>query len=352
MTGIRILGAGPAGLTAAICLARRGHRVTVFEKHRHVGGRFHGDFQGLENWSREEDVLSTLSRLGIRPDFALRPIHGGSFYNPDLRRLEVRSGDPLFYLVRRGPHPGSLDRSMQRQAEEAGVEIRFRERRNPETADIVATGPRTARVVASGIQFETDSGDRAGGILNDELAPKGYAYLLISGGMATLATVLYDRFPEAKACLARAIETFQGLSEFQIRNPREFGGYGDFGVPASAVRSGRRYAGEAAGFQDFLFGFGIRYAILSGALAAQSLDTGEDYDTLWNRKVGAQLRGSWRNRLLYERLGRIGCNLLIRGTSLHPRGFMRRLYGGWPLADLAHLAVTRLRPLSRLPDRM
>ena len=36
---IIIVGAGPGGLTAAMLLAARGFKVTVFEKEAHVGGR-------------------------------------------------------------------------------------------------------------------------------------------------------------------------------------------------------------------------------------------------------------------------------------------------------------------------
>ena len=345
MTSVRILGSGPAGLMAALWLARRGHRVTVFEKGRDVGGRFHGDFQGLENWSQEEDVIETLERLGVRADFLCRPVHGGGFHNPDLRRLDVSSDAPLFYLVRRGGVPDSLDTSLKRQAVEAGAEVRFGERRRPEEADIIATGPRSARVVASGILFETDMEDRACGILNDDLAPKGYAYLLVSAGLGTLASVLYERFSEAKTCLERSVAAFQSLYGFEVRRPRTFGGYGGFGVPDSAVEGGRRYAGEAAGFQDFLFGFGIRHALVSGALAAESLASGADYDALWRREIGPALRASWRNRMLFERLGRTGYNLLIRGTSRRPRRFLRRLYTGWPAEKAVHSLVARLRPL-------
>lgn len=58
MKRIVIAGAGPSGLTAAINLAKAGFSVNVYEKEKDVGKRFHGDFQGIENWTTEDGVPS------------------------------------------------------------------------------------------------------------------------------------------------------------------------------------------------------------------------------------------------------------------------------------------------------
>ena len=48
----------------------------------------------------------------------------------------------------------------------------------------------------------------------------------------------------------------------------------NFALAPEPRRDGRPAAGEAGAFQDYLFGLGMRYAISSGALAAEALLTG------------------------------------------------------------------------------
>ena len=146
-----IVGAGPAGLACAIVLARGGRRVVVREWKDRVGHRFHDDFQGLENWSRDADVLDELAGADIAADFEHHGFDRGTVFDPAGRRYEVHGRRPLFFLVRRGPGEGTLDHALLDQAEAVGVEIRFNDRvRHFEDAGVQAAGPREVGMIAVG----------------------------------------------------------------------------------------------------------------------------------------------------------------------------------------------------------
>ncbi|BFU93337.1 MAG: hypothetical protein NTNFB02_00590 [Nitrospira sp.] len=105
----------------------------------------------------------------------------------------MSSVEPIAYLVQRGSTKETLDTSLKRQAVESGVHLRFGSCLTETDADIVASGPRRARTLAVGINFETDIGECVALLLDDKLAPKGYAYALVADGRGTLATVLFLR---------------------------------------------------------------------------------------------------------------------------------------------------------------
>ena len=70
---VSISGAGPAGLAAAMTLARAGVPSVVREFRHDVGARFHGDFQGIENWTTPGDVFEELADLGLESRVELAP---------------------------------------------------------------------------------------------------------------------------------------------------------------------------------------------------------------------------------------------------------------------------------------
>lgn len=61
-----IVGAGPAGLTAAAELARAGSRVTVIEKRLAVGGGIWGGGMGMNDVVVQEEALPVLEQAGVR----------------------------------------------------------------------------------------------------------------------------------------------------------------------------------------------------------------------------------------------------------------------------------------------
>ncbi|MFZ5862323.1 MAG: NAD(P)/FAD-dependent oxidoreductase [Nitrospirota bacterium] len=327
---IEIVGAGPAGLVAAITLRRAGYAVTVYEERRDVGLRFHGDFQGIENWSLDEDALDQLRRMGLTVNFRCAPFYRGTIFGPDRQRTELRSDRPLFYLVRRGVVNDSLDQGLKAQALALGVEIVFdRRMEKMEERAIIATGPKGADAIVKGVTFETDLPDQALAIMDDRLAPGGYAYLLVHQGLATMATVLFREYNREKEYFERTQAAFRALVRLDVRNPREFGGYGNFFLRSTEQHNRRLYAGESAGFQDILWGFGMRYAMPSGYLAAQSVLHGADYDRLWREDLLPRLRAALVNRLLVDRLGHIAYRYLLwrARRAEDVRGFAKRLYG-------------------------
>jgi len=333
---IKIAGAGPAGLTAAIILAKNGYEVKVYEQHSRVGSRFNDDYQGLENWSREEDVLEELKDSEIETTWWCKPFDGGVLFDPKFRPIDIFSDRPLFYMIRRGPyHPESLDLNLLNQAKSAGVDIVFNTRKNPEDVDVVAGGPRgRPSAIAAGITFNTQYKDFACAILNEKLAPSGYAYFLVSEGQATLATVLFKDFNNVHQCLKDsrlAIIDLMGIND--IENVKQWGGYGSFSVPKSGEKNGVLYIGEAAGFQDFLFGFGIRNAMISGKLAAISIINGKKFDDLWNSRLLPHLQASLVNRYVYDKLGGVAKKAFwyFSGNSAQPDRFMHWLYGYSPI---------------------
>ncbi len=310
---IQVVGAGPAGLATAITLARAGKEVIVHEAQSEVGHRFQGDFQGLENWSSQEDALSTLEALGFEINFTAQPFTHGIAYDAWDAQYRVNCDKPLFYLIERGAGPNTLDTGLLKQAQSLGVDIRFNERIDQiGKVGILAAGPKVPDAIAVGYHFETEMPDGFWVICDDNLAPKGYAYLLVMAGRGTVKTCMFTGFKQEKIYLERTLAAFQRLVGLEMKNPQPHGGAGNFRIPKSGYSGHHPVVGEQAGFQDTLWGFGIRLAMTSGVLAAQSLLANTSYDDLWQRDLKPQMQTAVINRALYDLLGNRGYRWFLR----------------------------------------
>lgn len=296
-----IIGAGPAGLSAAIVLAQAGKKVQVHERYDVVGKRFQGDLQGLENWSTEENVMDQLQSYGLPTDFHASPFRSVTVTDGESSFLS-HSIEPLFYLVKRGPFPDSLDTALCRKAIAAGVQIQYRSKHPDSAADIIATGPIREAVVAvdKGLTFATDLPNMAVGIFHDDLAYQGYSYLLVAEGYGCLCTVVFNDFHQLNDCFNRTVEMAKHQYSLNLDEAHPVGGVGSFTLNHPTHLGNALLVGEAAGFQDLLWGFGIRTAMTSGYLAAHSLLTNDDYASLVSKHLQPALQASMVNRYLWE----------------------------------------------------
>ncbi|MFC1476556.1 NAD(P)/FAD-dependent oxidoreductase [Fibrobacterota bacterium] len=306
---IKILGAGISGLAAAINLVKSGYKVEIFEKRSEVGKRFHGDFQGLSNLTDRMDALKELVSCNIAVNFPYAPLYTITLTNGK-KKHDIIFKKPLHYLVRRGPFPGTFDYCLKEQALDCGITIHFGETLPPEESDIIATGPIPGKIpaAAKGIVFSSSSKNVAVAVCNDDLAYKGYSYLLVVNGHGCMASVVFDDLKRVEKCFKMAREYFTSTYDLNMKEPSPMGGVGSF-CRNPRYRTGNALCiGEAAGLQDFVAGFGMRYAFQSGYLAAESIIHGFDYIAAAKKTFSRKLKACIVNRWLWE-------------TVLHPHNY-------------------------------
>jgi flavin-dependent dehydrogenase len=312
MTNINILGAGPAGLSAAINLAKAGYNVDVFEKNADVGSRFHNDFQGLENWSDKKDTLELFEEMGIDINLKYNPFYELKICNGS-KIWDIKCNRPAFYLVKRGSKKNTLDQTLKNHAMDLGVNIHFNETIPENESDIIATGPIKSEICAAakGITFETSSPNLAVGLLNNNAALKGYSYLLIADGQGCMSTVFFKDFNNANSYFEETKKIFNDKFDLNLKETGYMGGIGCFSS-RNIFRNGKSlYIGEAAGIQDFLWGFGIKNAVTSGYLAARSIINGEDYEKYAERYFRKKLNAGLVNRYLWEKFGFMNYSFIV-----------------------------------------
>lgn len=327
---LHVGGAGPAGLSAALTAVAAGVPAVVHERRPRLAGRFHGDFQGIENYSTREDALEELARIGIAAQFEVTPFREARIFDGRNQEWVYRSSAPLFYMIRRGAEPGRLDAGLLAQARTAGVEVRFGEAMPPGQSGVLATGPRGSFAIVVGYLFPTSLPDMVLGVLSDRLAPKGYAYLVVCRGRATLAACLFRDQAGYRTYLDRTVRFFQERTGLTLDGAQRFGGTGHVRSRPVWRRDGSLLAGEAAGFQDALWGFGLRSAMLTGHFAAAAFLEGrpERYRERWEARCGGLLRASFANRFVFAHLGERGYRAFLSRLSAAPdaREWLRRHY--------------------------
>ena len=283
---VRILGAGVAGLSAAIYLAKYGFNVEVYEKKLRIGSKFGRHINALRLYA-ETDCLQCMKELGeIKPFAKIKRMVKQS---PRFRR--VVEGE-LYELYERGASYDSLEMQLYRIAHELGVRIFLGQRIPEEEADILATGTplNQYNILAVGYFFPFPRGDRKLDevilLYNHTIAPAGYFCIMPArDGLMYLSvsfTVLSSKelFRRVDYALKHNPYLRQMVAGFRPLRRVAGRGYYSRDPIEQATKNGRLIIGEAAGFQDARRGFGIRYALLSAKMAAQSIAEGRPFEKL------------------------------------------------------------------------
>ena len=296
---IKIIGAGISGLTAGINLAKNGYDVKIYEKTLDCGLRFQGDLEGIENWSEKLDVLEELKMTNIRINFRLIPFPKIIFWIEN-KEIKNKYQKPLFYLLQRGNFKNSFDQGLKSQALALGIRIFFNQTIKESEADIVATGPFKGKLkgFAKGIKFKTDFKNIAVGLINKETSKRAYAYLLVENGRGCICFCL-ERKPDFSSKLEKTIDFFKEKYNIRLRDVKPVGGYTVAHLKRRYKIGKTLYVGEAAGLQDYLFGFGMRYAIQSGFLADDSIINNYDYERAARNKFEKRMKVGLVNRLIW-----------------------------------------------------
>jgi len=173
--------------------------------------------------------------------------------------------------------------------------------------------------------------------LNNKTSNNGYSYLLINNGYGTMCSVnYYIKGVNINAYFKKTYEIITKLFDFDIKNEKKAGGFGCFLIKPRLIEDGKIYTGEAAGLQDFLWGFGMRYAVISGFLAATSIIENRNYAELIKQKLSDRIKTSIVNRYVIEMIGNRFNKLMIKRAKRN-NDWMDLLYRGYNPSWLSKL---------------
>jgi digeranylgeranylglycerophospholipid reductase len=330
---VAVIGAGPAGLTAARALASRGHDVVVLEEHARIGVPVH--CTGVLGLDAFQEFDLTRNAILSTADSATFVAADGSTVSVDAEKARAVIVDRALF-----------DQALADDSRAAGAELRPGTR-----VQSIAPGPASvtvridgadpiearACVIACGAsyRFNRQLGlgvpraylqsaqleaplDGPSGVevhLGRQVAPGGFGWVVPfrRGGVphARLGIMCESRALARFRAFASRIRARHGAASAAVADPRlkilPLG-------PVSRTYASRILAvGDAAGLAKPTTGGGIYYSLISGDLAARTLDealAADDlrdsrlrrYEAQWRERVGPEIRIGLAFRVLASRM--------------------------------------------------
>lgn len=320
MAKVSIKGAGIAGLSAAITLAEAGMDVTVYEKKMIMDEMTHTS--ALRNYSIPSvDALEEFKHVGITitPEQVIRKV-----VKVSPKFCSFVEGNTIYYTLRRGYNQSSVERQLLSEAEQCGVNIFFGESGDKDV-DIIAEGNgQKPNIIGYGREYENKNLEKDSVYLlyNNKIAPQGYLCVIPSmDDVLTVLAVAFDNtdFSLLKNLFFRAVDKnkiLNDLLEGSSIGKEIFGcSYYDKDPIIHCVRNGVLYVGDAGGFQDASRGFGIRYAILTGVFAAQSIITGREYPDILREYFQGEFEKNLNRRILFNSFTNDDYDRMVHGLG-------------------------------------
>jgi len=313
MPEVVIVGAGLAGLTAAISCARAGHEVRVLEKYKQVGGA-PDHHPSIDMTPMLPDRMGKFLGLDLKPPHvtptaSLRFIAYG-------KNHEV-PGAPLFLQsVERGARESSLETHLFKVAQDCGVRFEFNWSLRSQKdvvelppGSIIATGLHHEPYLALGIPRQDMYGFAGKGLCDGP--PRGaawfdpiigeYSFFTNSNGVSF--AMAFDRRPISRQSQERFIMLLKRNLDVELKGWHTFeAAVGVKQLDNPRLFSGRYIlAGTLSGIQDPFFFFGVHASLLSGTIAAQAVD---DKASAWDRfkKLSSVYKYTYIARRLFDPL--------------------------------------------------
>ena len=329
MDDVLVVGAGPTGSYVALCLARSGHTVSIFEEHRDIGEPM--QCTGIVG-------AECVERFPLFDGSIVREARSARLFSPSRKEVRLSRDKTQAYIIDRT----AFDRSLAETAQGEGVNyftgvrvkgvsvsddrvrVAIEDEKSFEAGAAVIAGgfysklPRQLGLgkvgdfmVGAQAEVEANALDEVEIYFDQDIAPGFFAWLVPTAPGKALAGLFCRRSP-----VARLRELLKSLHEQgRIASPDVDITSG--GIPLRPLRRsfGDRVlvVGDAAGQVKPTTGGGVYYGLLCAGIAADTLHRAivggdlsaralADYERAWRAEIGRELRVGYMARRIYERM--------------------------------------------------